>query len=73
MDWNDTKAIMLEVEALFSRGDDLRDIEDVKKMQQEVEIQYSQTLRDARDIIKGNVAYKFTSLYLLYSTLFLIL
>jgi hypothetical protein len=54
MDWNDTKAIMLEVEALFSRGDDLRDIEDVKKMQQEVEIQYSQTLRDARDIIKGN-------------------
>ena len=54
MDWNDTRAIMLEVEALFSRGDDLRDIEDVKKMQQEVEIQYSHTLRDAREIIKGD-------------------
>lgn len=53
MDWNDTKAIMLEVEQLFSRGNDLRDVEDVKKMQQEVEVQYGKTLQDARQIIKG--------------------
>lgn len=53
MDWNETKSILLEVEQLFNRDDDLRDILDIKKMQQEVENHYSNSLKDAKDIIKG--------------------
>ena len=53
MDWNETKAIMLEVEQLFNRGDDLRDILDIRKMQNEIEQHQARSLKDARDIIKG--------------------
>jgi hypothetical protein len=53
MEWNETKAIMQEVELLFSRDDDLRDIEDIKRMQNEIENYYSSTLNDAKNIIKG--------------------
>ena len=53
MDWNDTKSILMEVELLFNRDDDLRDIDDIIKMQKEVELHYSNNLKDAKDIIKG--------------------
>jgi hypothetical protein len=53
MDWNDTKTIMLEVEQLFNRGDDLRYILDIKKMQQELDSHHANSLKDAKEIIKG--------------------
>ena len=54
MDWNETKEIMLELEQLFNRGDDRRDILDIGKMTVEIETYQNMTLRDAREIIKGN-------------------
>ena len=53
MDWNETKSILLEVEKLFSRDDDLRDVEDIIKMQKEIDFHYTNSLKDAKDIIKG--------------------
>ena len=55
MDWNETKSILLEVEKLFSRDDDLRDVEDIIKMQNEIDFHYANSLKDAKDIIKGDI------------------
>lgn len=52
-DWNVTKSIMVEVEQLFSRDDDVRDIRDVKKMSREIEHIYQTNFKDAKEIIKG--------------------
>ena len=52
-DWAETKLILLEVEQLFSREDDCKDIQDIKKMQHEIEVYCQNSLKDARDIIKG--------------------
>ncbi len=52
LDWNDTKSVLQELEILFSRNDDIQDIEDVKKMAVEIEYQRSQILRDAKEAIK---------------------
>ena len=51
-DFNLTKSIMMEVEQLYSRDDDLRDIQDVRKMSKEIEQFYSSNLKDAKEIIK---------------------
>lgn len=53
VDWGETKAILLEVEQLFNRDDDVRDIEDIKKMQREVDNHQQNSLKDAKEIIKG--------------------
>ena len=53
MDWGETKSIMLEVEQLFNRGDDLRDVNDVRKMQGEIELHRINSLKDAKSLIKG--------------------
>lgn len=52
LDWNETKSILHELESLFSRNDDIQDIEDIKKMSSEIEYQRSQHIRDAKDTIK---------------------
>mmetsp|Transcript_5497 Transcript_5497/g.9050 ORF Transcript_5497/g.9050 Transcript_5497/m.9050 type:complete len:203 (+) Transcript_5497:46-654(+) len=51
-DWSDTKSILLELEQLFKRDDDIRDIEDIKKMAAEIEFQRSQHTRDLKTVIK---------------------
>jgi hypothetical protein len=53
VDWGETKSILLEVEQLFNRDDDVRDIEDIKKMQREVDNHQQNSLKDAKEIIKG--------------------
>ena len=53
MDWGETKSIMLEVEQLFNRGDDLRDVNGVRKMQGEIELHRINSLKDAKSLIKG--------------------
>ena len=51
-DWSDTKSILLELEQLFKRDDDVRDIEDIRKMALEIEFQRSQHTQDLKSIIK---------------------
>lgn len=51
-DWSDTKSILLELEQLFKRDDDVRDIEDIRKMALEIEFQRAQHTRDLKTIIK---------------------
>ena len=50
--WAETRAILSEVEQLFQRDDDIRDIQDIKKMQKEIELHCSNTIKDAKDLIK---------------------
>ncbi len=52
-DWAETKTILHELEQLFNRDDDIKDILDIKKMESEIEIQSANKLKDAREIIKG--------------------
>ena len=53
--WAETKAILLEVESLFNRDDDIRDVQDVKKMAHEIEVHCANSLKDAKDIIKSEL------------------
>lgn len=56
MDWAETKAILLEVEQLFNRDDDLNDINDVRKMAEEIRTYSENNLKTAKDIIKQMTA-----------------
>jgi hypothetical protein len=53
VEWNETKAIFKEVEQLFSRDDDVNDVEDIVNMQKEIAEHCHQRISDVRDIIKG--------------------
>ncbi len=52
-DWSETKIILQELEQLFNRDDDLKDILDIKKMEREIDVQCANKLKDAKEIIKG--------------------
>jgi len=52
VDWGETKAILLEVEQLFNRADDLRDVEEIKKMQTDLQGHYNASLLGAKELIK---------------------
>lgn len=52
-DWNDTKDIMLEVEQLFCRDDDVMDLQDIHKMNTEIDSHYNNILKVSKDLIKG--------------------
>ena len=43
---------MIEVEELFSRDDDVRDIQDIKKMTREIDLYCNSNLKDAKELIK---------------------
>ena len=53
MDYHDTKVILHELEQLYLRDDDIKDMLDIKKMQREIEMQCELKLKDAKEIIKG--------------------
>lgn len=53
-DWNETKAIMQELEQLFTREDDAKDIQDIKQMEREIKTLSSQHLTETKELIKGN-------------------
>ena len=53
LDWGETKSIMLEVEQLFRRDDDIRDAVDILKMKKEINLYRNSSIRDAKDVIKG--------------------
>lgn len=52
IDWSETKGIIAEVEQLYSRDEDLRDISDIKKMANEIDLHCSSTMIDAKELIK---------------------
>lgn len=52
-EWTDTKVILHELEQLFNRDDDVRDILDIKKMADEIEIQMANKIKDSKEIIRG--------------------
>lgn len=52
-EWTETKAVLHELENLFSRDDDLRDINEIKSLEKELLSTYEANLKDTRDIIKG--------------------
>eukprot|EP01039_Chlorochromonas_danica_P005218 gene5218-5749_t len=57
-EWNETKQILQELEHLFSREDDVKDILDIKKMEHEIEAHSATQRQEAKDIIKGAVTKK---------------
>jgi len=54
MDYHDTKVLLHELEQLYLRDDDIKDMLDIRKMQREIEVQCELKLKDAKEIIKGN-------------------
>lgn len=56
VDWAETKAILLEVEQLFNRDDDVSDVADIRKMSEEIKVHAENNLKDAKDIIKEMLA-----------------
>ncbi|KAJ1425073.1 hypothetical protein B484DRAFT_480387 [Ochromonadaceae sp. CCMP2298] len=51
--FSDTKIILHELEALFNRDDDIKDILDLRKMQTEIDVQMTLRLKDAKEVIKA--------------------
>ena len=51
-DWNETKRILAEIEQLFGRDDDVRDIEDIMKMTSEIEVQRNHHIKEFKELIK---------------------
>jgi hypothetical protein len=52
-EFKDTNIIIHELEQLFNRDDDIRDILDIKKMKNEIEVQCNAHLKDTKEIIRG--------------------
>ena len=52
LSWSDTKAILNEVEYLFQRDEDIRDMQDIKKMAHEIDLHCSNGVKDAKELIK---------------------
>ena len=51
-DIKSTKVILANVEALFTRDDDIRDIDDVSKMQKEIQSYYQSNIASSKTLIK---------------------
>jgi hypothetical protein len=54
MDWGETKNILLELEQLFSRENDISDVVDISKMAKEIEMHRESKLKSTKELIKGN-------------------
>lgn len=51
-DWSETKSILLEIEQIFLRDDDLNDINDINKMMSEIENERNGHLTDFRELLR---------------------
>jgi NRPS condensation-like uncharacterized protein len=51
-DWNETKSILFEIEQIFLRDDDLKDINDINKMMVEIENERNGHLADFRELLR---------------------
>lgn len=54
-DISDIKTILGELDQLFDRDDDITDLFDISKMRREIASNSQQSLKDAKDIIKGQL------------------
>ena len=52
-EFKDANIILHELEQLFNRDDDIKDILDIRKMQSEIETQCAAHLKDTKEIIRG--------------------
>jgi hypothetical protein len=52
-EWSETKLILQELEQLFHREDDVKDIFDIKQMEREIATVSNRQLVQAKDLIKG--------------------
>lgn len=52
MDWGETKNILLELEQLFSRENDISDVIDISKMAREIEVHRDSNLKSTKELIK---------------------
>jgi chromosome segregation ATPase len=55
-DWNGTKRILHEVQALFGQEDDLKELNEILKMKAEIEAHCVVAAKDAKDLIKDFTA-----------------
>lgn len=51
--WNETKAILNELEQLFDRDDDVKDILDIQLLEKEVLFYNAQKSKTAKELIKS--------------------
>ncbi len=56
MEWSETKTVIREVQQLFSREDDLRDISEIQRMTWDLDLYFQNSKRGAREIIKELVS-----------------
>ena len=52
-EFKDANIILHELEQLFNRDDDIKDILDIRKMQSEIEAQCAAHLKSTKEIIRG--------------------
>lgn len=73
-EFKDANIILHELEQLFNRDDDIKDILDIRKMQSEIETQCAAHLKDTKEIIRGeqtvNAVSYLTCLSYWYCTVF---
>lgn len=53
----DANIILHELEQLFNRDDDIKDILDIRKMQSEIEAQCAAHLKSTKEIIRGKTMF----------------
>jgi hypothetical protein len=56
-DWGETKNILLELEQLFSRENDINDVVDISKMAKEIEMHRESKLKTTKELIKGRYGF----------------
>lgn len=64
-DLSEVKQIMAEVEQLFSRNDDIKDVLELKSMQKEIQVLSQARHQEAKEIIKGKCPFEVWTLYVL--------
>eukprot|EP01031_Cornospumella_fuschlensis_P040344 gene40344-49165_t len=55
-DWNETKAIMQELEQLFNRDEDAQDVANIKQMEKEIKALSQQQFTETKELIKAMTA-----------------
>jgi chromosome segregation ATPase len=52
MEWVETKTVIREVQQLYSREDDLRDIAEIQRMAWDLDVYFQNSKRSAREVMK---------------------
>jgi hypothetical protein len=52
MEWSETKTVIREVQQLFSREDDLRDIAEIQRMAWDLDLYFQNQKRSAKEVMR---------------------